>query len=454
MFATRTTVCMNILRTILLCCLGWAGLNAQSVTNFTLSLEEMAIPELPGKQSFAWGQHEGQWLIIGGRTEGLHRPQPFATFPLAANNTEILLVEPHRGRFWSAGLESLPEALAEQLQSSNMNYCQRGETLYLVGGYAYAPSKEDHVTVDKLLAVDLPGMAKAVRSGTSLAPHIRSLAHPGMAVTGGQMERIGDTFFLVGGQYFKGTYNPLGPNNADGFVQRYTNAVRTFEIVEGEKWAVENYREMVDTLELHRRDFNLVPQVFPNGSRGFTAFSGVFQYTEDLPWLNVVDINADGYRPVPGFEQLFSHYECARLPIWESGRQRMHTYFFGGMAQYYLDENGDLINDINVPFVKAITRVTRFPNDSLAEYLTGMEMPGFLGAAGDFFPDGRAPWLEGGVLDVDALAEGKQLVGYIYGGIESEDRNIFFTQEGEESWPSSRIFKVYVERKANAGNGE
>lgn len=432
----------------ILCCLFLVSFSLQAQPAFTVALEELAIPELPGKQSFVWGQHNGLWLIIGGRTDGLHRPQPFAAFLPEGNNTEILLIDPTQKRFWKAGLTELPLPLQEQLQSSNMNFVQRGSTLYTTGGYSYAESQKDHITHSLLVAIDLPGLIEAMQSGASPAPHFRSVEHPALAVAGGQMTRLGDVFYLVGGHKFTGVYNPIGPDNGPGFVQEYTNAIRKFKIEDnGEKLQIKDFSETTDSLQLHRRDYNLVAQVFPDGHRGFTAFSGVFQYDEDLPWLNAVDIDSLSYQPIPDFEQLFNHYHCATLPIHESASNKMHTLFFGGLAQYYLDSLGDLVNDVNVPFVKAISKVTRFPDGRMVEYDTGKRMPAFLGTGSFFIPHPNAPYLENNVLDLDRVPPGKHLAGHIYGGIECGERNILFTQTGVESWSSPRIFAVYIEVK-------
>ncbi|MBK9177207.1 MAG: hypothetical protein IPM46_12915 [Flavobacteriales bacterium] len=47
---------------------------AQEVGTRDVVLQEITIPGMPGLQSFAWGQHGGQWFLIGGRTDGLHCP--------------------------------------------------------------------------------------------------------------------------------------------------------------------------------------------------------------------------------------------------------------------------------------------------------------------------------------------------------------------------------------------
>jgi hypothetical protein len=74
---------------------------------------------------------------------------------------------------------------------------------------------------------------------------------------------------------FMGRYNPHGPDHGPGFMQQYTDAIRRFTLQDnGTKISVHFLPEIKDTAHLHRRDFNVVPQVMPNGEQGLTAFSG------------------------------------------------------------------------------------------------------------------------------------------------------------------------------------
>ena len=429
----------------------WAGqlpgLHAQGSSGFKLSLEEWPMPDAPGVQSFALGRHNGYWLVLGGRRDGLHRPQPFAAFDPVGHNVELFVLDPEAKQVWKQGLEGFPVPLLEQLQSTNMQFLQRDSTLYLIGGYAYSSSKEDFTTFPLLTAVDVPACIRAMMAGQAAAPHFRFLEDERMRVTGGQLGLLDGEFFLVGGQDFEGVYNPIGPDNGPGFFQAYTNAIRRFRIDDnGTQLSIRDYAATVDSLLLHRRDYNMVEQLFPGGQQGFTLFSGVFQYNENIPWLNLVDVTGNGYREVPVFEQLYSHYHSAKMPIYDSQTGRMHTVFFGGMARYYPLPTGGLMDDLNVPFVKTISRVTRFPNDSLVEYDTGLRMPGFLGATAEFIHAMGNPYLGSEILDLAGLPLGRHFVGYIYGGLECQEENIFFSSTGVESWASNKIFKVYLEK--------
>src|SRR5512139_3561441 len=70
-----------------------AGTKIETVNSvgdrYSISLEPITIAGFTGLHSFATAQHEGKWLLIGGRTDGLHRRQPFASFAANGNNLNI-----------------------------------------------------------------------------------------------------------------------------------------------------------------------------------------------------------------------------------------------------------------------------------------------------------------------------------------------------------------------------
>ena len=58
------------------------NITAQSPFEYAVHIDSIQIPGLPGLHSYAFAEHDGKWLIIGGRTDGLHPRQPFASFPV------------------------------------------------------------------------------------------------------------------------------------------------------------------------------------------------------------------------------------------------------------------------------------------------------------------------------------------------------------------------------------
>jgi hypothetical protein len=424
-----------------------AGSNLQAQTDFSISLEEITFADAPGLQSYAYGVWDGKWLLIGGKTNGLHDHRPPFSFLPQTRNTRLWVVDPVGQQVWSSPLSGLPTSLAEQLASTNMQFTQWEDQLVLTGGYGYHSGLDQWMTHPFLTLVDLPEVIEAIMEGNSVAPGFYQLEDDRLAVTGGALGYIDDTFYLIGGHWFDGRYNPM---NGPSFVQEYTDAIRTFELAEnGDEWEVENFSEILDPANLHRRDLNVLPQIFPNGSYGFTAFTGVFQYDLDVPWMNVVNIFADDYEVVGDFEQLFNQYHTAHLAVYDGANNSMHNFFFGGIGLYDVDAEGTVWVDSLVPFVSTISRVTRASDGTLAEFVLADKMPGYLGASAELILAEGVPLAGGGILDLDALSEEPTLVGYIFGGIESSQSNLFMQFSGS-SEATNRMFAVYIQKGTNS----
>ncbi|UKN03035.1 T9SS type A sorting domain-containing protein [Paracrocinitomix mangrovi] len=428
--------------------------SAQSPEAFAIEIEPFTITNAPGVHSFSWGKtSDNYWVILGGRVDGLHQRQPFAAFLEQDNNKKVYVIDPVGEQSWEADLSGLSAGIFEQLQSTNQNFYQIDTTLYITGGYGYSTTNADHITYSNLTAVDLNGLADSVMQGGDITTFFRQITDSRVKVTGGYLGYANSKFYLVGGQLFDGAYNPMGPDHGPGFVQEYTSAIKEFDIDDdGVNMSIINYDEVVDTINLHRRDYNMVKQIFPNGSIGYTAFSGVFDYN-DMPYLNTVDVEGTTYTVNNTFSQYLSQYHSAKVPFYDSSAQAMHTIFFGGMSQFHYDTTGTLVEDTEVPFVKTISKVTRLSDGSMSEYALGyVQMPALLGSGAEFIPTGDY-LIDNDIIDINAIPQAKTLIGYVYGGIESTAENIFFINDGSQSSASTTIFKVYV-NKAIAGNEE
>ncbi len=411
---------------------------------FEIALEPIVVPELGGLQSYAFGIHDGKWLILGGRLDGLHRRQPWATFDEAGHNNQIIVIDPVAQRKWTAPLFSLSIAMQEQLSSTNMEFYQDGDYLYCMGGYGYSKTEGQHTTYDKLTAIHVGNVIDAVINNGDIATHFRQYSHPDFQVSGGKLKKINEVYHILGGQLFIGAYNPMGPNNGSGFIQEYTNAIRRFRLTDdGVNLEIQHLEPFVDADNLHRRDYNAEPQILPNGEQGITMFSGVFQYNVNLPFLDAVTVDAQQYVVNSNFQQLLNHYHCPALPLYSAVNNEMHTVFFGGIAQFYMD--GDqLIQDDEVPFVTTIARVTRTADGVMKEFKMPIEMPGLLGAGAEFIPNLDLPHYSNKVFHLDSLTDTPTHIGYIFGGINSSQPNIFFINDGTQSIASSIIYKVSI----------
>ena len=412
---------------------------AQNTFPYDVQLTPITIANLPGLHSYAFAQYNGKWLIIGGRKDGIHARQPFNAFPNSQNNTNIYVVDVATQQFWSITVNNLPTGLKEQLQSTNMNFHQDGNTLCVIGGYAFSTSANDHITFDKLTTIDVPNLINAIIDGTSISSYFKQIANPIFQNTGGQLGKIGNEFYLVGGQVFTGRYNPMGNPT---FEQTYVSKIQKFTIDNsGTQLSFSNYSEVNDAVHLHRRDYNLVPQVFPNGEEGYTISSGVFQINADLPFLYPVDIKSSGYFPQTQFNQYLSNYHSGKVGIYDQENNRMHNLFFGGISQYYY--NGTtLVQDNNVPFVKTISRTTRLADGTLSEHNFPVEMPNLKGAGAEFIPNTNLSHYTNEVIKLNDITATEFVIGHLYGGIQSPMTNAFSTNQTNATSADPTIYEV------------
>lgn len=407
--------------------------------NYSVSLNPLNIPGLPGLHSFVIAKDKDKWLIIGGRKDGLHARQPFRSFPGTENNTDIYVIDVFLKKFWSATVMDLPLSLKEQLQSGNMNFYQDGNSLFITGGYAFSESENEHITFPFLTSVSVHELIKAVINGNPLRPFFKQINDNVFAVTGGQMGKIGNTFYLIGGQRFDGRYNPMGHRT---YTQTYSDGFRKFKINNSDTHLSYSDLEIItDEVHLHRRDFNLLPQIFPDGSYGYTVSSGVFQTNINLPYLYPVDINASGYKPVTSFNQHLCNYHSAKAFLYDKKKNQMHTLFFGGISMYYLS-GGELRMDRNVPFVKTISRLTRNADGSLHESALTSEMPSFIGANAEFIPARKLPFSSDGIININNIKGDSVLIGYIYGGIVSTGSGPFTQNNSESTYAGNIVYEV------------
>jgi len=421
----------------------------QNAPSFDVHLEAQTITNLPGIQSYAAGEHDGKWLIFGGRLDGLHQRQPWQSFDNAGHNRDVYVIDPTSGNFWHAPLSGIGnDTLEAQLAATNPNFVQRDSLLFIVGGYGL-DAQSVHITHPLMTVVNVPAMIQGiVANGSVDTSALASFNHANFAVTGGKLLMLDTAFMLVGGQQFDGQYNPMGHNT---YTQQYTNEIRRFG-VEGTfpSLTVTHHSAVVDTAELHRRDYN-VTYMTDGQELSINAWSGVFQYNADLPFLHPVEISAQhAVAPISSFSQYLNHYHCPTMSLWEDSSQTMHTVFFGGIAEYYYDDNGTLVHDTDVPFVKTIANVTKKAN-SYTEHKLSAEMPALLGAGAEFFPLENLTYEDANIILLDSVGTDSVHVGYIYGGISSPARNVFFGGQTNASTASPTLYKVYLVKNTSIG---
>lgn len=410
---------------------------------FEIVLKADSIAGFNGLHSFAYGQLDGKVLLIGGRPDGIHARQPFNAFPASQNNQLIQVLDLQTHQYWSRSLAELPVSLQEQLQSTNMNFYQEGNFLILAGGYAFSATANDHITFPYLTRIAVDGVINALINNQPIATFFEQIQDERFAVTGGNLGKIGAQYYLVGGHRFDGRYNPM---NNPTFIQAYVDGLKKFELsAPGQTLAVTNYQLVTDQVNLHRRDYNLVPHVYPNGESGYLISSGVFQINADLPFLYPVEIRSSGHTAVNGFSQYLSNYHSSKLSAYDSSSGSMHHLFLGGLSQYYY-QNGTLVNDPNVPFVRTISRLTQGQDGSYQEFVMANEMPALLGASAEFIHLETVPHYASEIIDLAALSADSVLVGHVVGGIKSPTLNPFTNNSTNVTDASAVIYQVWLKR--------
>lgn len=393
-------------------------------------------------QSYAYGIWENRVLLIGGRKDGLHQRQPFASFAADGMPCNISILDLNNYSSTPVEFDIIDTQLAEQFSSTNIQFYQTDSILWLVGGYGYSATTQDHVTYPMLTAINLKTFFEAQDNGTFAFPSFQYLIDDRFAVTGGSLKKLNGVYYLAGGHKFEGRYNPM---NGPSFTQTYTEKISRFIPTLTESGIqVEWLPEFSDPALLHRRDLNVVEGIDSNGQMNFTLFSGVFQQVADLPFMNCVEVNEQGISEVPEFQHLLNQYHTAHVSLYDEVLQKQHYLFLGGISEYYYE--GDVLTqNVDVPFTKNIACVTRNANNQWVEELNPSVLPAFLGSSSEIILNQNLPFIEGDIINLNSAYDGSEiLLGHMLGGIRSTGQNIFWTNNGTQSAPNDTLYEVWL----------
>jgi len=436
--------------------------------NIEVKPYSMGAAAVPGLQSFAAGQHGDQWVILAGKTGGMHS---FET-----GNRSAWVIDPTTKQVWGRSLtdpqSGLNQHAIDSLSGSNTQSYQRNDTLFITGGYVYESDINHFTTYNELTAVDLPGLIDWVKTpGTDMASNT-ILQTPGaigtgsayegglFQVTGGGMFEVDGQTQLIFGQMFEGAYDH------GGAYQKYTSQVRTFEIDYDHTAGTLAYSNAAvhpaggDPTQFQRRDLNTMPVLSKNGEGqdelSGVALSGVF-YEGSGIWTVPVEISPSGIPTMKDpntdpsvFKQALNGYECAKFGMYSSNSGEMIELLLGGItANEFVDDpsTGNLRYDPNFPFTNQISAVSIDADGQYSQSYLG-DFPEIFGPQGNrylfgsnaqFFTSSDIRLLEGDIIDLDALTE-RTLLGYIYGGIGAGSPHGGF---GGDSFASSQVFAVW-----------
>lgn len=413
---------------------------------FTVELNPVFSSQDIALQSFAYGTWNNRVLLIGGRKDGLHQRQPFASFAADGMPSNISILDLNNYSSTPVEFDVIDVALSEQFSSTNIQFYQTDSILWLVGGYGYSNTAQDHITYPMLTAINLKTFFEAQDNGTFAFESFDFITDERFAVTGGSLKKLNDVFYLAAGQRFDGRYNPM---NNPTFTQTYTEKVSRFIPTLTEAGIqIEWLSEFSDPALLHRRDLNVMEGIDSNGEMNFTLFSGVFQQVADLPFLNCVEVNSNGITEVPEFQHLLNQYHCGHVSLYDAQSHKQHYLFLGGISEYYYE--GDVLTqNVDVPFTKNIACVTRNANNQWVEELIPSILPGYLGSSSELILNENLSLINGEIIDLNNANNGGEiLLGHLLGGIRSTTQNIFWINNGKQSFPNDTLYEVWLVPKS------
>jgi hypothetical protein len=431
---TKFALCISIF----FMCIRPATAQYGKLPPFQLQLEAIGGTNIPGLHSFAFAQSGDKWLFIGGRTNGLHGLNTNDGFPGERQNNAVIVIDTVTWNFYQADLNQLPINIAAPMRSTNMEYIQNGDYLYMAGGYGYDSVLENFVTYPTLTAVHVNNMIDAVIHAKPIASCIRQVSDTNMRVCGGDLVKLGSDYYLMFGHNFKGTYDPNAASPI--FTQVYSNRIKKFSLADnGTTMSVSNFSYITDTTNFHRRDLTTCPFIKPDGSFGVGAYGGVFKKNADMPYLEPIFLSANGTTEVKTYQQVMSQYTCAVLPVYDAVGKNMYTTFFGGISLYdYNIGTGLVVRDTTLPFINDITTLSTFANGSMEERVLPLQLPGLLGSNAKFILNKAASSYSNEVINLQQLPKTQSLVGYIIGGIKAEKGSL------GKSAANTAIYRVYL----------
>lgn len=383
----------------------------------TVNQADFMLPA--GLHSFAFAVYEGEWLLISGRTNGLHdvdNTDPTSNpFPTSQQNTLVYVINPTTQTSYSRSLydssSNLSQAQIDLLSVTNalFYYADNKKTLYLVGGYGIDTASNTMGTKASLTAIDIPNLIKWVKNpkkSKSALACMRFTSHPLLQLTGGVMLQSDPhkPFLLAFGQNFNGNYT-TSSNGA------YSQQIRPIQILDnGRSLSIQPYTQPEPLPYYRRRDLNVVPVIKKNGqslTMAYTALSGVFTsvaLTDDPgAWTIPIEINSDGSSQMldpnnPNtFAQAMNNYSCANIGLYSQKTNSMYTLLFGGISAAMFSDGSNCNDDpnpqcncctgwvppqgsvftvcCNLPFTNDITTIEIDKNGIYRQYLMSEKFP-------------------------------------------------------------------------------
>ncbi|MFC3879798.1 hypothetical protein ACFOSV_06405 [Algoriphagus namhaensis] len=425
-----------------------------------LSLKPVDLSfDIPDLQSAAFATYHDEWVLIGGRKSGLHSmsSDPIAFQKLTANDS-----------IWVINLENqtsvgypIPDDYKRYLSAGSMLHYQDGDILHISGGFTYSDTTYSDWTSDKYFELNIPNLINYVlTAGTATTFDeviVKETSDPFLKVTGGEMVVSNGNIYLAGGQNYEGFYS--SGNNGT-----YTSALRKFNVTGSPgNWIVSGKDSIVDSVRLHRRDYTLA-EVLTSGSDsiGAVILGGVFN-KYGLGYPSPVYLNSLGSgQPTATLEekslQFFNLYSAAKVEsVLTFGDSKINRISILGGITYkaYNPDSGGVYQphfSLRLPFSNVISTYYTDGDSSIVELIQmppNEMMPGYLGSNAAFMRLSKFLYGDSNtILDLNKVFAGNEtgpvLVGYMYGGIDSDGPYTKYKGMIVNTRPSQTLYAVYM----------
>lgn len=396
-------------------------------------------------------EDSGNWLIVSGSTGNFHNFNN-------GFNTAIYVYNPSTSQIHSVsiinGNTDLDPEVLKQLASSSPQFLQDGDTLYIIGGF-YTADNLTWTTINNITSINVPGMINAVIQGsTSLNQYVNFRTDiPQFKVTGGQLGKINNYFYLAFGQDCDGASYCT--------TQTYTNSIYQF-ITDPTLLSTSIVNTVIhqdlDGSGWRRRDYTLAPFIQGNAETLF-AMAGPFTPGNDaLVWTNGITFNSAIQSNDNFINQQANQYSTSHLSMYSASSRTSYVATFSGLSNLYWSTNG-LIYDNSSPYGNILDLISSDASGMVQEYAnfqpmcSGLPLESclYMGLGAEFIPvsnyfDSRS------ILQLDQLPKNtKTLVGYIYAGLVSTSQDIFSLppppnppNPPSPSYVTNQVYAVYV----------
>lgn len=515
-----------------------------TIPEYVVTVSPVLQQNAPALQSFAHGVNGADWLLFAGRTNrinddgGLHKINGNSNYsttsfiPLSFNEdifvynvekdevsalsfnemvSEISSYTPAKGSADSAAiLKFLPQIVnalktnATVFRATNPLVMQEGEYMYVVGGYGTLLDQTDdgnaYITFDQVAKINVPSMINVIKGdlkSLSLADwqNLVAFGRSGktdpiiiqgqLISTGGELFKIGDSFYLAGGHNFT--------SNSQQYVDAvypFTMSVSTTNPLALDIFVSTPITDVPTTIgtpaadstsQFRRRDGPIVPSLFYDASKnlteGLTFYGGVFQLsskgkapsenpdsTYHRAWNSAIYVHPAFSSPNPvlgspyyTLDSLYDQgnlnvYSCADIEFYDEATKTVHTLLIGGIGDGQVQAQTTMLSG----FTNSLMHV-RYNLESGKSTPKVMDKnifgsSSFYGAESEFIFNSQSAikfmTVNGDpteVIDADlTFQEGKGLdLGFIYGGIEASNATPGTYGPGKSA-ASKKVWKVTI----------